>query len=190
MPLIEAVRVLGIPGALRVDSYNRKLLRAASDAAPDGTLVKAGEDLKQLPPFDEDDEQAPGRLVEALRRSIAEADALLVVTPEYNGSLPGQLKNALDWASRPRQASVLADKPVAVIGASPSPGGARSAQADARRVLGRAGARVLDAELIVARAYEHFDAAGGLTTVGLRDDLAAVVAALADDVRAARPLAA
>jgi chromate reductase len=94
-----------------------------------------------------------------LRETIAASDALLVVTPEYNGSLPGQLKNMLDWASRPRAESVLRDKAVAVIGASPSPSGARTAQADARRVLTRAGALVIDSELVVPSAYARLGAA-------------------------------
>lgn len=174
-----ATPVLGLTGSLRRDSYNRKLLQAAVAAAPEGVDVVTWEGLKEVPPFDEDDEHAPGAVVDELRRAIARADALLVVTPEYNGSLPGQLKNALDWASRPRRETVLRDKPAAVIGASPSPGGARSAQADARRVLARAGAVVLDDELAVARAHERFDADGQPIDVMLRADLAALVASVA-----------
>ena len=184
------VRILGLAGSLRRASYNRKLLHAAIAVAPDDVEVVAWEDLKQLPPFDEDDEPAPGAAVERLRAAITDADALLVVTPEYNGSLPGQLKNALDWASRPRTRSVLDDKPVAVVGGSPSPGGARSAQADGRRVLARAGARVLDHELAVARVHEQFDTTGRLMDPALHARLGHILDALATNARARPCLAA
>ena len=178
-----AVTILGIVGSLRRDSYNRRLLRAAAELSPQGVEVMAWDGLKAIPPFDEDDESAPATAVLELRRAIAEADALLVVTPEYNGSLPGQLKNALDWASRPRAETVLRDRPAAVIGASPSPSGARSARADARRVLTRAGARVVDRQLGVAAAYEHLGPAGELADEDLRSRLAEVVADVAREIR-------
>ncbi len=190
MPSTDPIRILGIAGGLRADSYNRKLLRAAIEASPDGITVRPWEGLKALPPFDEDDEHAPGAAVEDLRDAIDHADALLIVTPEYNASLPGQLKNALDWASRPREASVLHDKCVAVIGASPSPGGARAAQDDARRILGRAGAEVVADELAITRAHQRFDANGRLTDLALWIELATFLAALADEVRAGALMAA
>ena len=174
-------RVVGIVGSLRRDSYNRKLLRAADEVSPPGVEITAWDGLKAVPPFDEDDEANPAEAVIELRRAVAEADALLVVSPEYNGSLPGPLKNALDWASRPRRETVLRDKPAAVIGASPSPSGARSAQADTRRVLARAGARVIDRELAVARAFECFDGDGRLVDDGLRSALSALLAEVAFD---------
>lgn len=172
-------RILALSGSLRVASYNRQLLRAAVTASPANVQLVAWDALKQVPPFDEDDEDHPGAVVADLRDAIAQADALLVVTPEYNGSIPGQLKNALDWASRPRDQTVLRDKPCAVIGASPSPGGARAAQADVRRVLSRAGAHVLENELFLAHAHRGFDTAGRLTGARLRTDLGALVATLA-----------
>lgn len=177
------IRILGIVGSLRRDSYNRRLLRAAAELSPQGVDVMAWDGLKAIPPFDEDDEAAPGRAVLELRRAIAEADALLVVTPEYNGSLPGQLKNALDWASRPRAESVLRDRPAAVIGASPSPAGARSARADARRVLTRAGARVIDRELGIAAASQRLGPAGELADEDLRSGLAEVLVEVAREAR-------
>jgi chromate reductase, NAD(P)H dehydrogenase (quinone) len=155
-------QLLGIAGSLRHGSLNRRLLGAAAEMAAPYAVLEVWDDLKLVPPFDEDDEDDPAAVVLALRAAIAAADGLLVVTPEYNGSLPGQLKNALDWASRPRQSTVLRDKPVTVIGASPSPGGAAAAHADGRRVLRRAGARVLDAELSVPRAFAAFDDGGHL----------------------------
>jgi chromate reductase len=162
------MRVLGIAGSLRAGSYNRMLLRAAGGLLPVGTELVEWDGLRGVPPFSEDDEDIAVPAVHALRAAIASADTVLVVTPEYNGSLPGQLKNVLDWASRPFPDNVLRGKPVAVIGASPSPGGAGRAQAEARTVLARIGARVLDGEVRVARAYEQFDPAGRLVDPDLR----------------------
>src|SRR6266542_4386051 len=156
----EATRILGISGSLRRGSYNRRLLGAAEELAPAGTELEQWDGLKALPPFDEDDERDPGEAVVALREAIRQADGVLIATPQYNASLPGQLKNVLDWASRPYETNVLRDKPVAVIGASPSPSGAARAQAEARTVLGAIGAHVLDAELALARASKQFDAHG------------------------------
>lgn len=159
---MTAIRVLGISGSLRAASNNTKLLRAAVELVGEGVRLDLWCDLKQVPPFSEDDESAPARPVQALRLAIADADALLIATPEYNGSIPGQLKNAVDWASRPYGDAVLTGKPVAVVGASPSPYGAAGAQAELRKVLGRAGARVLDRELCVGRAHEAFGPDGQL----------------------------
>jgi chromate reductase, NAD(P)H dehydrogenase (quinone) len=174
-----ATRIVVLVGSLRAASYSRRLLQAAIAASPDGVELEAWEGLKRLPPFDEDDEFAPGSVVAALREAILVADALLVVTPEYNGSIPGQLKNAIDWASRPREQPALRNKPAAVIGASPSRGGARTAQEDTRRVLARAGAHVLKDGIAVARAHLHFDRDGLLTDPQLRVQLGAVIAELA-----------
>lgn len=166
------MRILGIGGSLRAASYNRLLLRQAADLAPAGVDFVEWTGLAAVPPFSEDDEDQPGAAVSALRDAITAADAVVVVTPEYNASLPGQLKNALDWASRPFPDNALRAKPVAVIGASPSPGGAQRAQAEARTVLGAIGARVLDTELRVPRAYQAFDATGRLVDPELRRALA------------------
>jgi chromate reductase len=170
--------ILGIAGSLRKGSYNWRLLRAAAGLAPGARLV-IWEGLKSVPPFDEDDEHAPPPAVLELREAIAGADAVLVATPEYNHSIPGQLKNAIDWASRPRGKAVLAGKPVAVMGASPSPRGAVAAQADTRRALVAAGARVLDRELAVARAHERIDADGRLVDEEIAGRLASQLAELA-----------
>jgi chromate reductase, NAD(P)H dehydrogenase (quinone) len=170
-PAPEPTRILAIPGSLRAKSYNRKLLEAARDLAPTDVAVELWNGLKRLPPFDEDDENDPGAAVLELRDVITHADAVLIATPQYNASLPGQLKNALDWASRPHRSNVLRGKPVAVIGASPSPSGATRAQAEARVVLAAIGAEVLDTELAVARVNEQFDADGGLAAPARRRDL-------------------
>ena len=151
------MRVLGISGSLRSGSHNSRLLRAAAELLPPGAELVEYDRLKDIPPYDEDDEAAGHDAVDALRAAIAEADAVLVATPEYNHSLPGQLKNALDWISRPLADSPLRNKPAAVIGASTGLFGAVWAQAEGRKVLGALGARVIDAELPVTQAHAAFD---------------------------------
>jgi chromate reductase len=182
------VKVLGISGSLRHGSYNTALLREAAELVPAEVELELYEGLELLPPYNEDDDGDDGPVEGArLRAAIEEADALLIATPEYNGSIPGQLKNAVDWASRPTRASALWGKPVAVIGATTGAYGAIWAQADLRRSLGIAGARVLEAELPVARCHEHFDEQGRLRNEQLRERLSGIVRELA---AAAEPVAA
>jgi chromate reductase, NAD(P)H dehydrogenase (quinone) len=149
------VRVLGISGSLRRDSLNSALLRAAAERLPAGAeLVEFG-NLREIPPYDSDvEEEGVPEVVEELREAVRSADAVLLATPEYNHSLPGQLKNALDWVSRPAGESALRGKPAAAIGASTGMFGAVWAQAEARKVLGALGGRVVEAELPVAHANE------------------------------------
>ena len=154
-----SVRVLGISGSLRRWSHNRVLLRLAQEHAPDHVEIVLWDGLEHLPPFDEDLEHA-GRIPAAVlgfRRDIRRSDGLLIATPEYNRSVPGQLKNALDWASRPSGMSELVGKPVAVTGASPSPFGAISAQTDLLKILSACGARPLDAWLAIGYATDRLD---------------------------------
>ena len=176
--MTNAAVILGIAGSLRSESYNGMLLRQAAAVAPIGAELVTWGDLASIPPFSENHEDNPGPAVEALRGAIADAGAVLVATPEYNGSLPGQLKNALDWASRPFPDNVLRHKPVAVIGASPSPGGTARAQSDALKVLSAIGARVIDTELLVAHAYRQFDSARRLVDADLRRQLEGLVGEL------------
>src|ERR1700761_59695 len=158
------MRILGISGSLRAASYNTALLRAAAQVAPDDVTIDIYEDLELLPPFNEDREDAPPAEVERLRAEIENADAVLFATPEYNTTMPGQVKQVVDWASRPHgPGSALWGKPVAVIGASMTDYGAMWAQDHVRKALGIAGARVSDVELSVARAHEKFDADANLT---------------------------
>ncbi len=154
--------VLGISGSLRRDSHNTKLLRAAGGLVEElGGDFELFDGLRSIPPYDEDDDVRDGPLAVArLREAIDSADAILFATPEYNSSIPGVLKNAIDWASRPHNESPLRNKPVAVIGASTGMFGAIWAQAELRKVLGSAGARVADVELAVGHAHEHLDLAG------------------------------
>lgn len=151
------MRILGIPGSLREGSYNRQLLDAARHVLADGVNLEISNDVGRLPLFNEDLESPPPPLVTAFTSSLRDADAVLVATPEYNASIPGPLKNALDWASRPRDNAPLAGKPVAVIGASPTPYGAQWAQAEVRKVAAASGAVVIDRELPIAHAYAAFD---------------------------------
>jgi len=178
------MKVLGISGSLRRDSHNRKLLLAASELMPDGVELELWEGLKAIPPYDEDDDgaEAPAE-VARLRAAIAGADALLFATPEYNGSIPGQLKNAVDWASRPRGEAALLNKPVAVVGASTGAFGAVWAQAELRKVLGTAGARVVEGEVALGHSDDRFDEQGRLTDDNLREELQEVVDALLDEVQ-------
>ncbi len=149
------MRVLGISGSLRHDSHNNALLRAAAERLPAGAELIPFDRLAEIPPYDEDVEaEDVPEVVRDLREAIRNADTVLIATPEYNHSIPGQLKNALDWASRPAGESSLNGTPAAVIGASTGMFGAVWAQAELRKVLGAMGGRVLEAELPVARANE------------------------------------
>ena len=156
------MRVLGISGSLRRDSHNTRLLRAACELAEEyGAEFEVFDGLKAIPPYDEDDDVGDGpEAVARLRQAIAGADAVLFATPEYNSSIPGVLKNAVDWASRPIATTPLRNKPVAVIGASTGMFGAVWAQAELRKVLAATGARVTEVELAVGHAHEHLDVAG------------------------------
>jgi chromate reductase, NAD(P)H dehydrogenase (quinone) len=177
------VRVLAISGSLRRSSHNTNLLScaAAERMGPKGVEIDLFDGLGAIPPYDEDADglEAPAPVAE-LRECIAAADAVLFATPEYNGSIPGQLKNALDWASRPFATNALRNKPVAVVGASTGMFGAVWAQAELRRVLGLIGARVVDVELPVGQAPLAFDEVGRISDDELRTKLAGVVDRLAE----------
>jgi chromate reductase, NAD(P)H dehydrogenase (quinone) len=178
------MRVLAISGSLRRDSHNGQLLLAAAEHFPEDVQVEIWDGLKAIPPYDEDDDGdlAPAA-VARLRAAIAGADALLFATPEYNSSVPGQLKNALDWASRPKAESVLLNKPVAVVGASTGMFGAVWAQAELRKVLSAAGARVVEGEVALGHAHDRFDDAGRLVDENIDEELREVVHTLLDESR-------
>ena len=183
------LNILAISGSLRRDSYNTRLLRAAAELAPVGIDVELypTERLAAVQPYDADleDTGTPQSVIE-LKQAIADADAVLVATPEYNNSIPGQLKNAFDWVSRPIKENPLRGKPTMVVGASASAYGAVWAQAELRKVLGILGGRIIDAEVAVAHAPERFNESGRLVDDEIRDELAQ---ALADLVGGAAPLA-
>ena len=149
--------VIGISGSLRKTSHNTRLLRAAAELLPPGAELAIFDRLAEIPPFNEDAERSPPEAVIALKQAIAEADAVLIATPEYNHSIPGVLKNALDWVSRPIAENPMRGKPALVVGASTGMFGAVWAQAETRKVLGALGARVIDEELPVAKAPDGLD---------------------------------
>jgi chromate reductase, NAD(P)H dehydrogenase (quinone) len=177
------LNVLAISGSIRRGSMNRRLLEAAVELAPAGMSLHFAESLDSLPLFSEDREHAaaPGfDAVQRLRAQVAHADGILIATPEYNQSIPGVLKNAIDWLSRPLPDEVLIGKPVAVIGASAGRWGTRLAQAALRQVLYATESPVLPRPaLYVREAAQLFDAQGRLTDVSTRESLAAVLQAFA-----------
>jgi chromate reductase len=175
------VRILGVSGSLRRRSLNTRLLRAAARELPDGVTLEVWDGLRDIPPYDEDLEPERPAAVERLTEALAAADALLIATPEYNGSFPGHLKNALDWASRPLAESPLRNLPVAVVGASTSSFGAVWAQDDLRRVLGRIGARVVGEPVPVARAQTLLDDDGDLLDDRIGNALRLTLETLADE---------
>src|SRR4051812_18526435 len=180
------MRVLGIAGSLRRDSHNARLLRAAAVELPPGWETELWEGLRDVPAYDEDLDVDPApAAVQSLRDAIARADALIIATPEYNGSLPGALKNAIDWASRPRATSVLLGKPALVVGASTGLFGAVWAQAEMRKVLRTAGAHSLEEEVPVGQADTAFlDGEDRLTAPELQELLAGAVDALVREIAA------
>ncbi len=164
------MKVLAISGSLRRDSHNTALLRAAAELLPPPVELETFEGLKAVEPYDEDDDEGGGPVgVRRLREAIRSADAILIATPEYNSSVPGQLKNAVDWASRPKGDNALWGKPVAVVGASTGMFGAVWSQAEARKTLGASGARVIEQDLPVGHAQEAFTEDGRLKDVELRE---------------------
>jgi chromate reductase len=182
------MRVLGISGSLRDASWNTMLLRNAAKLFPAGDVeFELWDGLKAVPPYDEDDDVEPApEGAQRLRDALAGADAILFCTPEYNSSIPGVLKNAIDWASRPIATNVLRNKPVAVVGASTGMFGAVWAQAELRKVLAATCARVVEGEVPVGHAHTRFDDEGRLVDDGIREQLAAVVENLVAEVRPAR----
>ncbi len=179
------MRILAVSGSLRESSFNTGLVRAALEAAPDGIELELWEGLGELPLYDEDLEPDPPASVLRLREDWAAADAILFATPEYNGSVPGGLKNAVDWASRPKLEAVLRNKPVAVVGASTGQFGALWAQQDLKRILGIAGARVVGTEIPVSRAHERFDTEGRLLDGEVFEQLRLHLTTLASEAVAA-----
>jgi chromate reductase len=175
------MHVLAISGSLREGSFNSALARAAAELAPAGVEVTQLDGLELVPPYHQDVD-APGTeppdAVRHLREQIESADALFFATPEYNGSIPGVLKNAIDWASARHRGSSFRNKTAAIAGASTGAFGAIWAQQDLRRVLGIAGARVIDGEVAIAQAQNAFDQDGRLQDPILAERLRQHLAAL------------
>jgi len=164
------MRVLAISGSLRRGSHNTELLRAAADLLPPSVELELFDGLKAVEPYDEDDDVGEGPAgARRLRDAIEAADAILIAAPEYNSSLPGQLKNAIDWASRPLRENALWGKPVAVVGASTGMFGAVWSQAEVRKAVGASGGRVIDKDLPVGHADQAFTDDGRLTDLELHN---------------------
>lgn len=181
-------RILAIAGSLRKGSFNRGLLRAASALAPDGVEMQLF-DIGQLPFFNEDLEQpSDPEPVQQFKHAIANSNAVLIATPEYNGAVPGVLANAIDWASRPSGRSVLRNKPVSVMGAVLGKSGSANAQAALRGVLSRIGAIVIpDPQVLVPRASKLFDENVDLQDEGAREEIRELVEALVHWCRRVQP---
>jgi chromate reductase, NAD(P)H dehydrogenase (quinone) len=182
------MRVIGISGSLRRDSYNTVLLRHAGELfKADGAEFEIYDGLREIPPYDEDyDTKDAPESVSRIREAVRDADAVFFVTPEYNSSIPGALKNALDWISRPITTNPLRYKPVAVIGASTGIFGAVWAQAELRKVLGAIGARVSEGEVAVGHAGERFDENGRLNEPNLEQEVHEVITTLLGDAQSAK----
>lgn len=182
------MRILAIAGSVRRDSHNARLLRHLAERAPGGVEVEIWDGLKSIPPYDEDDDVEPApAAVAALREAVAGADGLLFATPEYNSSIPGVLKNAVDWVSRPRESTPFQNKPAAVIGASTGSFGAVWAQAELRKVLASSGSRVVDSSHGISKAHEAFDAVGALLSDADRSACSNILGALIESIEAREP---
>jgi chromate reductase len=176
------MRILAISGSLRQGSHNTSLLRAAEELLSPLDTLELWEGMREVPPYDQDDDVEPAPpAVAAFRAAVASADAVLIATPEYNSSIPGALKNALDWASRPIATNVFRNKPVAVIGTSSGMFGAVWAQAELRKVLAAMGARVAEVEVAVGRAQDKLDEEGNLLDDGVRAELRDALATLSSE---------
>jgi chromate reductase len=182
------MRVLGVSGSLRRGSYSTALLRHAGELfEAEGASFDIYRGLRDIPPYDEDyDTEGAPAAVSRIREAVRDADAVFFVTPEYNSSIPGALKNALDWISRPFATNPLRYKPVAVIGVSSGMFGAVWAQAELRKVLGAIGARVTEGEVAVGNAGERFDENGRLTEPNLEQEVHEVITTLLADAQAAK----
>lgn len=179
----KPVRILGIAGSLRRESYNRATLRAAIELSPEGTAIETFE-LDGIPGFNQDEEQNPPAKVVELKTRIREADAILFVTPEYNYSIPGVLKNAIDWASRPYGDNAWNGKPAAIMGASIGAIGTARAQYHLRQMMVFLNMfPVNQPEVMIANASQRFDAAGNLTDDATKDFIRQLLQALVDWTR-------
>src|SRR4051794_14685921 len=177
------MRVLGISGSLRRDSYNTALVRHAGELfEAEGAEFEIYDGLRDVPPYDQDNDGDGPEAVRRIRDAVREADAVFFTTPEYNSSIPGALKNALDWVSRPLATNPIRNKPVAVVGASSGMFGAVWAQAELRKVLAAMGARVVEGEVPIGHADTRFDENGRLTDENLEEQVREVVRNLLGEV--------
>ncbi len=176
----DAISVVGVSGSLRAQSCNTATLRTACDLAPDGMTISIF-DLAPIPLFNQDlEKDGLPAVVETMRQTMAAADGLLIVTPEYNSSIPGVLKNALDWGSR-GASHPFCDKPTAIMGATPGMGGTARAQTHLRQILGRLNARMINnPEALIANAPERIGPDGLIGDTPTRAVIQHVLTALKD----------
>lgn len=178
--MTNAIKILGISGSLRQASYNTGALRAAAELVPEGATIEIF-DLDGLPGFNQDDDQNPPEKVAELKRKIREADAVLFVTPEYNYSIPGVLKNAIDWASRPYGDSAWNGKPAAIMGASIGSIATARAQYDLRKMMVFLNMFPINQpEVMIGNAGDKFDENGNLTDETTKDFIRQLLANLVD----------
>jgi chromate reductase len=174
------VKILGIAGSLRRGSYNRAALRAAQGLAPENMRLEVFGDLGSIPPFNQDGESDPPEAVARLKQAVRAADGILFVTPEYNYSVPGVLKNAIDWASRPYGDSAWAGKPAAIMGASTGMIGTARAQYHLRQMLVFLDMHALNRpEVMIPSAHDKFDAQGNIKDEKTRQKIRELLVALA-----------
>ena len=176
--MAKKFKILGIVGSLRKDSFNKALMKAAIDLVPENVQIEVFT-LEGIPPFNQDKEQSPPKRVVELKRKIRAADAILFATPEYNYSIPGVLKNAIDWASRPYGDSAWDGKPVGIMGASPGMTGTARAQYHLRQTFVFINVFPLNRpEVMVPTAHEKFDEKGNLTDKHTKEELKELLEAL------------
>ena len=181
------IRILGIAGSLRRESYNRAALRAATKLVPEGAILETFE-LDGIPGFNQDDEQNPPAKIVELKRRIREADTILFVTPEYNYSVSGVLKNAIDWASRPHGDSAWNGKPAAIMGATTGAIGTARAQLHLRQILVYLNMFPINQpEVMISHAMDRFDQEGNLTDVPTREHIIGLLQNLVDWARRIGP---
>ncbi|HEX4120625.1 MAG TPA: NAD(P)H-dependent oxidoreductase [Verrucomicrobiae bacterium] len=178
--MTRPISIFGIAGSLRRQSYNRAALRAATQLTPPGATIDVFE-ADGIPLFNQDEEKNPPAKVTELKKRICAADAVLIVTPEYNHSIPGVLKNVIDWATRPYGDNSWSGKPVAIMGASPGMFGTVRAQNHLRQILGALNMFLInEPEVTIGNASERFDAQGNLTDEKTKDHIRKLLHNLAE----------
>jgi chromate reductase len=183
----KPIHILGIAGSLRRQSFNRSVLRAAADLLPEGTTLEIFE-LDGIPAFNQDEEQNPHAKITEFKQKIRQADAILFVTPEYNYSIPGVLKNAIDWASRPYGDNAWNEKPAAIMGASVGTIGTARAQYHLRQIFVFLNIfPVNQPEVMIGNAAERFDKEGNLTDEMVRNLMSQLLANLVNWARRIAP---
>ena len=181
--MTDTLKVIGFSGSLRAGSYNTAALRAARELAPEGVEI-AIHDISGFPPFNQDEDANPPQMVTDLKAAIRAADAVIISSPEYNYSVPGHLKNVIDWASRPYGDSAWEGKPALIMGASPGSGGTMRMQYHLRQTMVFLNMHPLNKpEIMISNCADKFDDAGNLTDETTREYIKRAIAALVEWTR-------